>query len=124
MRIKNTEISIQRSSSQQYRKDNKGEKMTRKLTLWVNSSPVEIDYFVQNFLDHTVTGMVSSLEGVMEIRELDISVQEGQTSILLNGVSLPINDFVNELFRNTLSGLVSTLKGISDVRELMLGIQH
>lgn len=98
--------------------------MTRKLTLWVNSSPVEIDYFVQNFLDHTVTGMVSSLEGVMEIRELDISVQEGQTSILLNGVSLPINDFVNELFRNTLSGLVSTLNGISDVRELMLGIQH
>ena len=57
--------------------------MTRKLTLWVNSSPVEIDYFVQNFLGHTVTGMVSSLEGVMEIRELDISVEEGTISFAI-----------------------------------------
>lgn len=98
--------------------------MTRRITLAVNSLPVETDYFVQNFFDHTVSGMVSSLEGVMEIRDLKVSVEEGRTTILLNGVSLPINGFVNDLFRNTLLGLVSTLKGVSDIRQLTLGIQH
>ncbi len=98
--------------------------MTRKIRLSINKTPLELDYFVQNFLDHTVTGMVSSLEGVMEIRELDISLENGQTTLLLNGVSLPINDFVNDLFRNTLLGLISTLKGVSEIRQLTLGIQR
>lgn len=98
--------------------------MTRKIMLSINNIPIELDYFVQNFLDHTVAGMVSSLEGVVEIRDLDISLENDQTTILLNGVSLPINAFVNDLFRNTLFGLLSTLKGVSDIRQMALGIQR
>lgn len=98
--------------------------MTKKITLSVNGTPIEIDYFVQNFLDHTVAGMVSSLEGVKEIRELEITLEEGRTTIICNGSSLPLNDFVNDLFRNTLVGLVSSLKGVPAIRQLTLGIQH
>jgi hypothetical protein len=103
---------------------NEGEKMTRKITLLVNNTPVEIDYFVQNFLDHTVVGMVSSLEGVKEIRDLEVSIVGAQTKISLNGSSLPTNEFVNDLFRKTLLGLLSALKDIPEVSQLALGIQR
>lgn len=36
--------------------------MTRRISLDVNDCPIEMDYFVQGFLDHTVYGMISSLE--------------------------------------------------------------
>ncbi|MGM0428015.1 MAG: hypothetical protein ACQEQ7_12355 [Thermodesulfobacteriota bacterium] len=98
--------------------------MTRKIRLSVNNTPVEIDYFIQNFLDHTITGMVSSLEGVMDIREVEVSIEGTQTTILLNGTSLPINDFVNDLFRNTLLGMVSTLKGVPEIKQLTVGVQR
>ncbi|MCF8084427.1 MAG: hypothetical protein K9M96_15150 [Deltaproteobacteria bacterium] len=98
--------------------------MTRKIRLSVNDAPVEIDYFIQNFLDHTITGMVSSLEGVMDIREVEVSIEGTQTTILLNGRSLPINDFVNDLFRNTLLGMVSTLKGVPEIKQLTVDVQR
>ncbi|MCF8129032.1 MAG: hypothetical protein K9N10_11000 [Deltaproteobacteria bacterium] len=98
--------------------------MTRKITLSVNNAPVEIDYFVEGFIDHTACGMVSSLEGVIEIEDLEISVEEERTGIRLNGAPLPINDFVNDLVRNTLLGMVSTLKGVSHVNQLHLNIQR
>jgi hypothetical protein len=102
----------------------KGEKMTRKITLLVNNTPVEIDYFVQNFLDHTIVGMVSSLEGVKEIRDLEVFIEEAQTRLLVNGSVLPTNEFVNDLFRKTLLGLLSALKNIPEIRQLTLGIQR
>ncbi|MFO7986657.1 MAG: hypothetical protein R6U38_12405 [Desulfatiglandaceae bacterium] len=98
--------------------------MTRKIRLSVNNTPVEIDYFIQNFLDHTITGMVSSLEGVMDIREVEVSIEGIQTTILLNGSSLHINDFVNDLFRNTLLGMVSTLKGVPEIKQLTVDVQR
>lgn len=98
--------------------------MTRKITLSVNNEPVEIDYFVQGVIDHTACGMVSSLEGVIDIENLEISVEEGRTAIYVNGSSIPINDFVNDLVRNTLLGMVSTLKGVSDVKRLRLNVQR
>jgi hypothetical protein len=104
--------------------ENGEDDMTRKIVLSVNNTPVEIDYFVQNFLDHTVSGMVSSLEGVMEIREIDVTMKGDRITIVLNGDLLPINDFVNDIFRNTLLGMLSTLKGVSDIHQLTLGIQR
>ena len=41
--------------------------MTRRINLSVNEVPVEIDYFVQGFIDHTVAGMIAALEGTGEI---------------------------------------------------------
>ncbi|HKI48532.1 MAG TPA: hypothetical protein VKA69_04350 [Desulfobacteria bacterium] len=98
--------------------------MTRKIKLSVNNSPVEIDYFMQGFIDHTACGMVSSLEGVVEIEDLEISVEGERTAIHLNKTPLPINDFVSDLVRNTLIGMVSTLKGVSDVDQLRLNVQR
>ena len=98
--------------------------MTRKITLMVNSSPVETDYFVERFLEHTVVGMVRSLEGVPEIHELNVSVEEGQTTVLVNGGSIPVNEFVNDLFSHTLRGMISTLKGVDEIRTLTIGIQR
>ncbi|MFZ0451084.1 MAG: hypothetical protein WAL98_17745 [Desulfatiglandaceae bacterium] len=98
--------------------------MTRKIDLSVNNTTVEIDHFVQNFFDHTVAGMVSSLEGLMDISELEVSIEGIRTTILLNGAPLPINHFVNDLFRNTLLGMVSTLKGVSEIKQLTINIQR
>ena len=98
--------------------------MTRKITLSVNNAPVEIDYFVQRFLDHTVAGMVSSLEGVKEIKDVDVSVAGEQAAIVLNGDALPINPFVNDLFCNTLRGMLSTLKGVEEIEQLKISIQR
>ncbi len=98
--------------------------MTRKITLSINRTPIEIDYFVQNFLDHTVVGMVSSLEGVGDIHELEVLMEGREVKILLNGDSLPVNEFVSDLFSNTLLGLVSTLKGAHDVKHLTIRVQR
>ena len=36
--------------------------MTRQVSLLVNDQPVELDYFVQGFIDHTIGGMLVSLK--------------------------------------------------------------
>ena len=81
-------------------------------------------FTIQNFLDHTVVGMVSSLEGVKEIRDLEVSVEGARTKISLNGSYLPTNEFVDDLFRKTLLGLLSALKDIPEISQLSFGIQR
>jgi hypothetical protein len=41
--------------------------MTRRISLSANEAPAEIDYFFQDFIDHTVGGMIAALEGTGKI---------------------------------------------------------
>ncbi len=96
--------------------------MTRQVELIVNDTPIDIDYFVQSFIDHTVGGMIESLEGTGEIRNLDISVRGENLAITLNGELLPTNSFVKELVKSTVEGMVMPLKGVDGISTLRIAI--
>ena len=86
--------------------------MTRAVGLLVNDVPIELDYFVQGFIGHTVSGMISALEGVREIKLLNISVEGDKVVINLNDAMVPINPFANKIIKNTTLGIASSLKGV------------
>jgi len=98
--------------------------MTRAISLSVNNMPIELDYFVQGFIDHTVSGMISALEGVGEIKILDISVEGDKVTINLNDAMVPINPFVNKIIRNTVVAMVSSLKGVSEMNRMNISIRR
>jgi hypothetical protein len=96
--------------------------MTRRITLSVNDVPVEIDYFVQGFIDHTVGGMVSALERAGEIKHLVVSLEGEKIAIILNDTVVSINRFANDIIRNTIIGMVSSLKEVNEINKLTITI--
>jgi hypothetical protein len=96
--------------------------MTRRITLSVNDIPLEIDYFVQGFIDHTVGGMVSALERTGEIKYLVVSLEGGKVAIILNDTVVPINTFANDIIRNSIIGMVSSLKEVNEINKLTITI--
>ncbi len=98
--------------------------MTREVSLLVNDQPITLDYFVQGFIDHTVSGMLASLEGVGTIRQAEVSIERDNVTVNLNGAHLPTNPFVSKIIRNTTVGMVSSLKGVSKVDRLKVIIQR
>jgi hypothetical protein len=92
--------------------------MTREVSLLVNDQPITLDYFVQGFIDHTVSGMLASLEGVGTIQRVEVSIEGDKVTVNLNGAHLPTNPFVSKIIRNTTVGMVSSLKGASKVGSL------
>ena len=95
---------------------------SRQVSLSVNDVPIELDYFVQGFIDHTISGMISALEGVGEVKTLDISIEADKVTINLNNTSVSINPFVTKIIRNTIIGMVSSLKGVSEVNKISISI--
>jgi len=98
--------------------------MTREVKLSVNNAQVMLDYFVQRFIDHTVTGMVSSLEGIKEIKTLAILIEGDKTRISANDAIVSANLFVSTLVRNTLIGMVSSLKGVEEIQTMRIVISR
>ena len=97
--------------------------MTRHISLSVNDVPIELDYFVEGFIDHTIGGMLSALEGTGETKILDISIEGDKVTINLNDGVVPINPFVNKIIRNTIVGMVSSLKGVSEINRMNISIR-
>lgn len=97
--------------------------MTKYVRLTVNDVPIPLDYFVEGFIDHTVSGMVNALEGVGAIETLDVSIDGDAVTININGAALPINYFVNKIIRSTIIGMVSTLKGVGEVEKLKIAVR-
>ena len=98
--------------------------MSRSIALSVNNKPIELDYFVQGFIDHVMGGMVAALRGTGEIESLDVSILGDTVTINLNSVMVPINPFVNRITRNTIVGMVSSLKGVSNIDRMKLSIKR
>ena len=98
--------------------------MTRQASLLVNDQPIELDYFVQGFLDHTIGGMVAALEGIGEIESMDISIEGNEVTINVNNAPVAIKPFVSEIFRNTIAGMLSSLKGVSEVNKVKMAIKR
>ncbi|MFC1871444.1 hypothetical protein ACFLYF_03485 [Chloroflexota bacterium] len=98
--------------------------MTRQVKLLVNDDPIQLDYFVERFVDHTVGGMIASLEGTGEIETLDLSLKEGKVTINLNSTDIPANPFVSQIMSCTVAGMLSTLKGVGDIKKVLITIQR
>jgi len=99
--------------------------MTRRVSLSVNDMPIDLDYFVENYLDHVVGGIISSLNDTGEIKTLELTIDnEGQLTINLNGADVPLKYFPVEIIKSTIEGMVAPLKGVdSAVNKLELNIK-
>jgi hypothetical protein len=94
--------------------------MTVELELTVNKMPIDTDYFVSGFIDHTVSGMIEALENTGKIKDLNLSIDGNEVRIILNGSDVPINAFVSTIIKGTTTGMVSTLKGVSRIETLKI----
>ena len=98
--------------------------MTREVSLLVNGQPIELDYFVQGFIDHTIDGMLAGLEGTGKIEKLDVSIEGDKVTINLNDSAVPTNPFVSKIIKNTIVGMVSSLKGVSEINKVGITIKR
>ena len=97
---------------------------TKQITLSVNEAPIEIDYFVQSFIDHIMGGMLSVLKGTGEIESLDVTIEGDKVTTNLNNSVVQTNPFVNTIIRNTIAGMVSSLKGVGDTNRIDISIRR
>lgn len=99
--------------------------MTKKISLEVNGNPISLDYFVESFVDHTVRGMLQSLENTGPVNKLDLTVTEEEVDVVLNGQTVSTNKFVNKIMKTTVFGMVSPLKGVTDpVKNVKMEIEE
>ncbi len=98
--------------------------MARQVSLSVNDVPIKLDYFVHEYIDHVVSGIVASLNDTGEVESLELSINnEGQVTINLNNSDVSLKYFPNEMIKSTILGMVSTLKGVGEVNRLQLSIK-
>jgi hypothetical protein len=90
--------------------------VTRRVSLAVNNIPINLDYFVERYIDHVVGGVIASLQDTGEIESLELTVDnDGQVSIMLNNADVSLKYFPMEIIKGTLEGMVATLKGVDRV---------
>jgi len=92
-------------------------------TLWVNNDPIELNDFVEEFLAKTVIGAASSLKGVANIQNLELTLERGVVEVIVNGKDISITGFPNDIIANTLIGLVSSLRGVDKVEVLKINVK-
>jgi hypothetical protein len=98
--------------------------MTRNISLNVDDCPIEMDYFVQGFVDHTVYGMISSLGETGEINLIEIILDGDSIVISVNSYLLPLNDFAASIITSTLRGIVSALKGVESMKKIHVVVRR
>ena len=97
---------------------------SKKVSLSINGSPVEIDYFVQGFIDHTIGGMLAGLKSTGDIKNLDIAIDGDKVKINLNDNNIPLNPFPSNIVRSTILGMVSSLKGVKEITKVNISIKR
>ena len=97
---------------------------SKQVNLYVDEAPIEVDFFVQGFIDRVISGIILALKGTCRIKNLDFSIEEDTVIINLNGSVVPTNTFVNKIIRSTVAGMVSALKGVSDTKRIHIVISR
>ena len=92
-------------------------------TLQINSEPVELNHFIENFMARTVVGAVSSLKGTDNVQSLECRLAQGELELIVNGSEIPLTTFPREIIINTIIGLVSSLKGVDKIDNLEISIK-
>ena len=90
--------------------------MVKKIKLTVNNVPIELDFFVHEYLEKVVGGIISSLNDTGEIENLELAINNsGQVSIHLNEADVPLKEFPVQIIKSTIEGIVAPLKGVEGV---------
>lgn len=94
--------------------------------LIVNEVDVEINEFVSDFLENTITGMVKALK-VEEIATLEIVMDTSKITLFINSKNIAINKFVSEILSESILGMVKSLKtekfGIDYIKTINIKIK-
>ena len=98
--------------------------MTREVNLFVNDAPIDLDYFVLGYFDHTLGGMVAALEGTGEIKTLDVTIEGDKVTINLNNAPVLTNYFVSKIMKSTIAGMLSPLRGVDDINKVEINIRR
>jgi len=98
--------------------------ISRQVALSVNDVAIELDDFVQTFIDHVVTGMLAGLKDTGEIRNVDLLITGGTVTVSVNESNVPINPFVEKIMRQTIAGMVSSLKGVHETSKIVISIER
>jgi hypothetical protein len=91
--------------------------------LAVNNVSIELNPFAEEFLARIVVGVVSSLKGAENIRDLELCLAGGDVNIVVNGQELPLTSFPRDIITSTIIGLVSSLKGVDKIDSLRVKIR-
>lgn len=94
-----------------------------KAELWVNKMPVDLNAFTEEFLARTVLGAVSTLRGADNIKNLELLLDKGELSIIVNNNDIPLTPFPTEIITAMVVGLVSSLKGVDKIDSLKVAAQ-
>ena len=94
--------------------------MTVNLMVTVNAIPIKTDYFVGAFIEHTVSGMIESLEGTAKIRNLNLQIDQETVTVTLNDAAIPTNTFTSKIIKSTLVCMLSILKGVNNPIEKVI----
>ena len=73
-------------------------------------------------MEHTLSGMIKSLEGAGKIKDLTLAIDGDAVKIELNGKNLPTNVFASRMIKSTVAGMLAPLKGVSDVKKVTVVI--
>lgn len=91
--------------------------------LSVNGAPINLDDFVRGYIEFVVDGILASLKGTGAIKEVTLTIEGDQVSIVLNDAGLPLNPFATRIIRNTLVGMISTLHGVHTIERMHVNIK-
>ena len=90
--------------------------MANDVSLTVNNVPINLDYFVSEYIESVAGGIIASLHDTGEIDDLCLTIDnQGQVAITLNNSDIPLKAFPMEIIKGTLEGMVTTLKGVDGV---------
>ena len=98
--------------------------MKSEVSLTVNEQPISINDFVKKLIDSTIGGILIALEGINEIKRVDLQIDYNDVSVNVNGIEVPVDGFVNNTIRNTVSGMISSFKGVSQVNTARILIKR
>ena len=79
--------------------------MKSEVSLTVNEQPISINDFVKKLIDSTIGGILIALEGINEIKRVDLQIDYNDVYVNVNGIEVPVDGFVNNTIRNTVSGM-------------------
>ncbi len=92
--------------------------MANKVNLTVNNNPIELDYFVHEFVEKTAGGIIASLHDTCDIEDLELKIDSsGLVTIRLNSTDVTLKEFPMQIIKSTIEGMVSVLKGVEETVE-------
>ena len=90
--------------------------MVNRVSLSVNNIPITLDFFVHEYVEKIVGGIVASLKDTGKIDSLELSIDNrGQVAIYLNSAEVSLKEFPMQIIKGTVEGMVASLKGVEAV---------